>query len=372
MISCGYFPKCSGCELQKGVDSPPIYKEIKDFFSPVFVPLIKDKIIKWRLRTKLAVRGTSENPRIGLFKRGTHEVVPIPHCPLHHPMINMLVKVVENLLITHKISPYEEGSHVGILRYLQCVVERKTQRIQLTLILNAKSVPFNMIPFLEELKQSPLLHSLWLNFQPIQDNRIIGPTWQHYCGNETVEEDIVGKTYFFHPACFSQAHLDLFEEIIRSIQNKIIPNKKVVEFYAGVGVIGLGIVETAASLICSEINPFAKDCFEKQASLLPADLRNKIDFQSDASENLMTLLDQAEIAIVDPPRKGLSYEFCGSLIASPKIEQCIYISCGFDSLKRDAARFLAAGWKITTAEAYLLFPGTNHLEILTIFQKKIS
>ena len=36
--------------------------------------------VEWRCRAKLAVRGTSEDPHIGLFEEGTHSIVDIPFC----------------------------------------------------------------------------------------------------------------------------------------------------------------------------------------------------------------------------------------------------------------------------------------------------
>lgn len=34
----------------------------------------------WRCRAKLAVRGSSTNPLIGLYEEGTHNIVDIPDC----------------------------------------------------------------------------------------------------------------------------------------------------------------------------------------------------------------------------------------------------------------------------------------------------
>lgn len=36
--------------------------------------------VEWRCRAKLAVRGTSEDPQIGIFEEGTHSIVDIPLC----------------------------------------------------------------------------------------------------------------------------------------------------------------------------------------------------------------------------------------------------------------------------------------------------
>lgn len=34
----------------------------------------------WRCRAKLAIRGSSSKPLIGLYEEGTHNVVDIPDC----------------------------------------------------------------------------------------------------------------------------------------------------------------------------------------------------------------------------------------------------------------------------------------------------
>ena len=71
--------------------------------------------------------------------------------------------------------------------------------------------------------------------------------------------------------------------------------------------------------------------------------------------------------IVDPPRKGLSKE-CKSKIFNSNATQLIYVSCGYDSFIRDAKEILEKGWILDHAKGFLLFPGTNHVEIIAHFK----
>jgi tRNA/tmRNA/rRNA uracil-C5-methylase (TrmA/RlmC/RlmD family) len=50
---------------------------------------------EWRCRARLAVR-VDENGAltVGLFRRGTHQVVEIPRCVVHHPRINQAVRLI--------------------------------------------------------------------------------------------------------------------------------------------------------------------------------------------------------------------------------------------------------------------------------------
>ena len=76
----------------------------------------------------------------------------------------------------------------------------------------------------------------------------------------------------------------------------------------------------------------------------------------------------ADLVIVDPPRKGLEPELLQALLEDGP-ERLIYLSCGFDSLLRDAAA-LAARYRASNALAYALFPFTPHIETLLVFERR--
>jgi 23S rRNA (uracil1939-C5)-methyltransferase len=52
-----------------------------------------------------------------------------------------------------------------------------------------------------------------------------------------------------------------------------------------------------------------------------------------------------------------------------QVKRLVYVSCGFEALKRDATALMAAGWKVTHAEGFVLFPGSDHLETLAVFDR---
>lgn len=104
----------------------------------------------------------------------------------------------------------------------------------------------------------------------------------------------------------------------------------------------------------------------------------------------------ANVMIVDPPRKGLEDEVLDELckpfnrnqnyvenravllIPDEKVNWAndvttlIYVSCGFDALARDCERLLSSqgGWLLESATGYVLFPGSNHVETVAVFQRK--
>ncbi|MBX3718310.1 MAG: class I SAM-dependent RNA methyltransferase [Parachlamydiales bacterium] len=372
-IRCNYFPICSGCEIHDGVTSPQIYNDVKSFFQSMdpslLVPLYHQEIIGWRTRSKLAVRGREIEPEIGLFKKGTHEVVSIPDCPLHHPAINKAYEAVRQKIIEMKLPPYREDQLTGILRYLQFVVERKSRRVQLSLSVNRQGKDPVIDRFVKQLYKEGMFLGIWVNYLPGSTNRIFGDKWELIAGEPYLVENLCGLTFSLHPACFAQAHLSLFEKILKSVQQSIQKDSSVVEFYAGIGVIGLSVVHLCKKVICSEINPYSEECFHLSRLQLAPDLQKKVSFILGSVEKKLDLVDQGDVLIVDPPRKGLDPCLLDKILSSSHLKQLIYVSCGFYSFKRDCEKLLEKGWKVEKAEAYLLFPGTNHVETLCVLTR---
>ena len=70
--------------------------------------------------------------------------------------------------------------------------------------------------------------------------------------------------------------------------------------------------------------------------------------------------------IIDPPRKGCDESFLQQLFAfGPRA--VVYVSCDPATQMRDLKGFLAAGYRLTAAQPFDLFPQTRHLEcVLTL------
>jgi 23S rRNA (uracil1939-C5)-methyltransferase len=81
----------------------------------------------------------------------------------------------------------------------------------------------------------------------------------------------------------------------------------------------------------------------------------------------LDILDQASTVIVDPPRKGLDRKFLQGLEEAKNAKQLLYVSCGWDSFKRDYQELRSAGWEVRSVDGYLFFAGSNHVEVLADF-----
>lgn len=275
------------------------------------------------------------------------------------------------------------------------------------------------------------VHSIHANFQPVRNNIILGPNtvcihgsteaWavfkvncgvnrmrkssltvessSHFDGNDAQQQEgtSIPVSIAFDPASFMQANPGAMTHAIESIAQWIPPGARVVDLHAGVGTIGLTLaaMQHLKSLRAVEINPSAEQAFWKSWNKLKEsrekgvishidwpELPREVEyFVAAAGSDPERWLEEADVAIVDPPRKGLEPEllqyFCCSTGDStdptvlPKIPQrLIYLSCGWPAFERDCRVLLADGaWELKSAEAFLFFPGANHIETLAVFDR---
>ena len=172
------------------------------------------------------------------------------------------------------------------------------------------------------------------------------------------------------------------------------PQARVVEWYAGVGVLGLSLAPDAEWVRCSDVHP-PHAAFAASRLLLPPEHRDKVTYAVGAAGSRVDDANGADTALVDPPRKGLDATLLDALCEDPQaslthggdagdvrasanpcagLATLIYVSCGFPALARDADALLASGWRVrdSTATAHILFPGADHIETVVVFEREPS
>jgi len=336
------------------------------------VPVISGATSGFRLRARLAIRGRPGSPRIGLFEPGTHRVVHIPHCSIHHPLINRVAAVVRRALVDAAVTTYSEGGHRGIARYLQVVVERSSQRAQVVLVANAATAePLSACLELIHERLGDELHSLWFNRQSEPTNAILGPHFQHWSGPASVVEHFGGAAVHYPPGAFGQNNLDIAERIVAQVREWVPPGARVMEFYAGVGAIGLSLLERARQLCLNELGSGSLEGLALGlAGLTPAQ-RAMVEVVSGTAGAAAAhpALSGSDVVIADPPRKGLDLDLVQQLCERPPA-RLVYVSCDLASLAADTARLTEGGaLRLCELRAFNLIPFTDHVETLARFER---
>jgi len=371
----------------------------------------------WRTIAKLAVRGAGElglvllGQSIGLFAPGSHNVVPMVNSPVHHPLINSATRLFERLAVEASVTGYREATDQGVIKYLLLAVDLMSARVQMVIVVHlhpteASSDPGlnRLVALISEMKNSQLIQSLWVHYNRCSkhNSSITGredDSWKCVHGSNDLALEMpldqmsstmdsakfVTPRLFFPPTVFRQANIGGFAKIIDCIRSFVTQNARVLELYGGVGTIGLNCFDKVKRLECSDENPYNVDCFAKSIDDLCSrvsdrkaeKLRAKLKYlHCSAKERALgDVFHKWDLLIVDPPRKGLDEEVVNELVSPSvhsknRLKRVIYVSCGWKAFQRDCDRLLSSSrWKIVHAEGHILFPGSDHIETLAIFDR---
>jgi tRNA/tmRNA/rRNA uracil-C5-methylase (TrmA/RlmC/RlmD family) len=75
-----------------------------------------------------------------------------------------------------------------------------------------------------------------------------------------------------------------------------------------------------------------------------------------------------DLAVVDPPRAGMTPEALAGLVATRARRIC-YVSCDTATLARDVRALIDAGYRLVSAVPFDLFPQTWHVETIAVLQR---
>lgn len=320
----------------------------------------------FRLKVKLAVRGTIGNPHIGLFRPRSHDVIDMCECTAHHSSIKEFLIDFKAALKSSLVQPYDEKTLQGEIRYIQ-VMTNDLSELGVVLVIQTYSPAIEKLVAL--MKKRADVKSLWLNYQTGSTNTIFSSNWQCLSELRFLSHAVLGNRWVFHPGSFCQNNLTFFQKIIEDASCHLGHYDKALDLYSGVGLIGLNLVKHAKFWGFAESNSLAGLPFLENVKT--AHLENYDFFAGDAKEYLRHHLD-ADAVIVDPPRKGLEKQIKPLLGQLKKGAKVVYISCGYQSLVRDVKELVLLGFEVEFVKAYDCFAGSQEVEILCVLQKRFD
>jgi tRNA/tmRNA/rRNA uracil-C5-methylase (TrmA/RlmC/RlmD family) len=245
----------------------------------------------------------------------------------------------------------------------------------------------------------PLVHSIHVNFQPSRNNVILGPCTMLIRGSSDAWTYVGGVPIAFDPGSFLQVNPRAMSAVIDTMRRWVPRGARLVDLHAGVGTIGAALAATnrLQSLTLVEINPAGQQAFWKTWKAL-ATVKNGIAIEDEGIEDgdarLLTEVEyhvaaaestpgrwlaNADVVVVDPPRKGLEPSLLeylcreGDVHVAPQPKILIYLSCGWPAFERDCTSLVHSGrWKLEFAEGFIFFPGADHIETLAVFGRKMK
>jgi len=297
-------------------------------------------------------------------------VVHIPNCSVQHPLINRVAAVVRRALVEARVTCYSDTAHLGLVRYLQVVVERSSQTAQVVIVANSDT-PEPLAGCLDLIRErlGSQLHSLWFNANREHSNTILGPDFENWCGPASVVERFGGAAVHYPPGAFGQNNLDIAERIIAHVRAQIPRGARVAEFYAGVGAIGLSVLAQAGEIRLNEVSPHSLRGLELGLAQLDVGDRERISIVPGLAGAARGCASGAHVVIADPPRKGLDPELTSHLRELPP-ERFVYVSCGLESFLNDVAQLTSRGTlRLGGLTAFNFLPFTEHVETVACFER---
>lgn len=184
-------------------------------------------------------------------------------------------------------------------------------------------------------------------------------------GQTKLTDSLFNKTFSYPAESFFQINLPVYQLALSDIAENLLPDLPVVDFYSGVGTIGLSVADANTELKLIEINPAAVDEMAKNINRLGY---KKASAVLSASENATEFISRESTLIVDPPRAGLHTKMIDQIL-TVKPKRLIYLSCNPVTQARDVA-VLQEKYHRSRIIGYNFFPRTPHVESLVILDAK--
>ena len=324
----------------------------------------------YRNKAQYPVAAKKNRAYAGFFKAGTHEVVENERCLILPEETDQVKSVVMDYVNRNHVSVYDEVAHQGLLRHIYVRRGAVSGQILVCLVVNGRSIP-KAHELVARLKKISGFTTLVLSINTKKGNAVLGDEFLTIHGPGYIEDTLCGLNFRLSPRSFYQVNHHQAQRLYEAAisQAEITKNDTVLDLYCGVGTITLAMASAAGKVIGVEVIPQAVEDAKDNA------MRNGIEnaefFCGDAGQAALELERkgiQADVVIVDPPRKGLNADTIEALARfAPR--RIVYVSCDPATLSRDVALLKERGYAVKNAMAADLFPRCSHVESIVCLSK---
>jgi 23S rRNA (uracil1939-C5)-methyltransferase len=186
-------------------------------------------------------------------------------------------------------------------------------------------------------------------------------------GEDHLTMHVLDRDFRVSAASFFQVNTGMTEKLVNHLlaHLTILPTTNLLDVYCGVGLFSAFLAPKCKRIVGVESAASACDDF-----IVNLDEFDNVDLYEGRAEEVITHLEiKPDIVLVDPPRAGLDR---GALDGIVRLNPhtVAYVSCDPSTLARDAGRLINGGYHLMDVTPFDLFPQTQHLESISIFEKK--
>ena len=325
--------------------------------SPPLEPLLAGEPLGYRTRADVRLRLHDGVAEVGFLASGTHRMVPLPPdgCAVLVPALNRLLDPLRELL------PQLEGG-----------IRLPKVRIESDGAGRCRAV-FKTLEPLSRVDQTTLI--AWGEGLNVGIALSSGEVFRPVAFADTVEGCVLSPP----PGAFRQANQGLNPELVRLALDglDLKSGDRVLEAFAGSGNLTLPLIARLARLGGGAVT--AVDWVAPAVAQL-AEAAQGLGEGVGLSAQPCDLEDGAAVAalwgqgpwdalLLDPPREGAKTLLTHLKDRPDRPGRVVMISCHPESMARDAAMLIEAGYRIDKVVPVDMFPMTPHVESVSVWQR---
>ncbi|MBI4514283.1 MAG: 23S rRNA (uracil(1939)-C(5))-methyltransferase RlmD [Deltaproteobacteria bacterium] len=378
---CPHYPECAGCALigrpygaQLVHKRASVQAALARYPSLAAVEVLEvvgsPSAFGYRNQAKLVVRHTRGGLLLGIYQPGSHRVIDIRHCPVHHPLIAAVLPRLAELLERHALPIYDERSRQGLLRYVIVRASLWTKQVQVILVTSERALPAGR-ELVRALRRIRGVASVVQNINPTAGNVIIGPQFVALDGPLDLLERIGELKLKSRAGAFLQANIPVARKVYERVRQWAdpAPDDVAIDLYCGVGAISFQLATAASWVAGIEESPLA--VLDAKANTRLNGYHNVRFHAGDTAVLLPAIAAQCErvdLITLNPPRQGASEATRRAALAcAPR--RVVYVSCDPATLARDLDWFATHGYHTTAIQPYDMLPQTEHVECVALLSR---
>jgi 23S rRNA (uracil1939-C5)-methyltransferase len=313
--------------------------------------------------------------QLGIYRTGSHELEPIVDCRIQHKALTELGVRVGELLRELRVPVWLESTGRGLVRGLRARVMPGSNELLVGLIVTRLEFSERaallrgmqaLTTGLRDEQGRPLrCVGIVLNQNGEPGNALLGATTIALSG-QTFQTDRVGELSFrVSFGSFYQLHryaeAILFRPALAMLGD--VRGLRIVDGYGGVGTFACRLGRAGAAHV-TLIESSPSSASDARANFTANGVAGEVREEAFGSNPL----PPCDLAVVDPPRAGLMEVGAAALLANPP-SRVLLVSCSLESLARDLQR-LQTGYRVVALRLCDLFPHTEHIEALTMLERR--
>ncbi|MDD6038877.1 MAG: 23S rRNA (uracil(1939)-C(5))-methyltransferase RlmD [bacterium] len=393
-IPCEHFGACGGCtyqhisyeeqlrlkEMQIRELLEPVLAEHGVAFDEMFEGIkASPKRFGYRNKMEFSFGDTCKDGELalGMHKRGSfYDIVTVTGCQIVDEDFRTILGATLAYFKENKTPYFHKNTHEGYLRHLLVRKATKTGEILVDLVTTTQLLDEGLIEGFSKTLQGLSLEGKLTGILHTHNDSVADVVKDEgtkvLYGESFFYEELLGLKFRISPFSFFQTN-SLGAEVLYDVARNYVGDlggddgAVVYDLYSGTGTIAQILAPVAKKVIGVEIIEEAVEAAKENAA--QNGLHNCEFLAGDVLKVLDDITEKPDFIVLDPPRDGIHPKALEKIIGYG-VQRMVYISCKPTSLARDLEVLQARGYQVQKVCCVDMFPGTVHVECVTLLRRK--